>query len=539
MLVNAQLKCLSFRLDEEGKKVIAAFTPEGATDSVTVDALKRAIEDAGFSAYKLSEPALQDATAKYAAGKAFEIAVGEAVDGEFDLRVDAAHLHAYISCTLPLGGTPVALEQVLEEAVRKEITVTLDLKAVERVLNEGGDNVLIASGKAPAAGVDGRFENLIPSAKERSPRLDEHGLADFRELGGILAVHAGDPLMRRIPPTDGEPGVNLSGLAIPAKPGKNVAFAKKLEGTALSPADANLLIAATDGRPVLLKDGVSVEAIYTVEAVDLHTGNIDFPGTVNVIEGVHAGMTVKASGDIHVNGTVEGGILIAGGDIVVKGGIIGLAGRTSGKKSHPSSITCKGSCSANFAQNAQISAGAGIFIRDSAMQSEMSAGHQIVVGDTGSRKGHLVGGVARAAMLVKAKVIGSPARAKTIVIAGADQGLHDRLAAIAAARDAATNKLIGVIKLLDLARANPGRLPAAAVKSAETTRAAINAEMVALSVDEDELNREIALSEKAQVVAEQQFLEGVELRFGARRHNVVADREAGIFQLQEGELVCI
>ena len=172
-----------------------------------------------------------------------------------------------------------------------------------------------------------------------------------------------------------------------------------------------------------------MEQIYSVEDVDLRTGNIDFLGTVNVTGEVHAGMTAKASGDTHVNATVEGVILIAGGDIDVKGGIIGRTERGS-EMSHHSIITCKGSCTANFTQNAYISAGNSIFIRDFSMQSELSAGRQIVVGD-GNRKGHLMGGAARAAMRVKAQIIGSPSRSKTLVIAGADQALHERLAAIA------------------------------------------------------------------------------------------------------------
>ena len=535
---NAHLQYLSLHLDKAGKKVIAAFAPEGATDTITVDALKSAVAAAGFGGYKLDERALQDATAKYAAGKAFEIAVGEAVDGKVDIRIDAARLNAYLSCTPARGGAPLTLERVLDEVIRKEITADLDLEAVENALKGGGDNVLIASGKAPVGGMDGKFENLIPSAKKRSPHLDEHGLADFRELGEVLVVHSGDTLMRRIPATAGEPGLTLSGKPIPAKPGKNVAFSTKLNGAAFDPADENLLIAATDGCPVLLKDGVSVEPIYTVEDVDLHTGNIDFPGTVNVTGGVHAGMTVKASGDIHVNDTVEGAILIAGGDIVVKGGIVGVAAR-AGEKAHLFTVMCKGSCNANFAQNARISAGNGIFIRDSAMQSELTAGHQIIIGDKGGRQGHLIGGIARAMMLVKAQVIGSPARAKTIVIAGADQELHDRLAAIAAARDVAITKLMNVVKLLELAHSQPGRLPADTVKAAETTRDSINAEMIELSREEEELNRELAISADAQVVAEKEFLEGVEVQFGARRHQIVADREGGIFQLKEGELVCI
>ena len=534
---HAHLKYLSLHLDDEGRKIIAAFAPEGEVDSITLNDFKQAVNAAGFGGYKLNEPVLQDATAKYAAGEAFLIAVGEAVDGEFDIRIDTGQLNAYLTCIPPHGGASVTLERVLEDIKHKEITVGLDLEAVEKALKEGGDNVLIASGRAAVDGVDGRFENLIPSAKERSPHLDEHGLADFRELGEILVVHKGDPLMRRILATSGEPGLTLSSKEIPAKPGKDVVFAAKLDGAEFDPADENLLIAATDGCPVSMKDGVSVEAIYTVKDVDLHTGNIDFPGTVNVTGDVHTGMTVKASGDIHVNGTVEGVVLVSGGDIVVKGGIIGLTERAS-EKSHHSMITCKGSCSANFAQNAHISAGNGIFIRDFAMQSELSAGHQIVVGD-GSRKGHLIGGTARATMLIKAQVIGSPARSKTLVIAGADQALHDGLTAIAEARDAAMNKLLNVVKLLELAHSNPGRLPVETVKAAETTRDNINAEMAALNLDEAELNREIAASKEAQIVAEKKFLEGVEVRFGLKRQTMVADREGGIFKLKEGELTFI
>ena len=537
MSEDARVQYLSFRLDGDGKKIIAAFVPEGTTESITLDALKKAVEAAGFGGYKLDEQALREVAAKYAGGKAFEAFVGSAVDGKFEIRIDPSNVNAYLSCTPALGGKPISLEDVVEEAKRKGITATLDMGAIQKAIAEGGDKIPIAHGRAPTNGVDGKFENLVPSAKERSPRLDEHGLADFRELGEILVVHTGDPLMRRIPATEGEAGLSLSGKPVAAKPGKSVNFAKKLEGTGFDAADPNLLIAATDGCPVLRKDGVEVEAIYTVEDVDLHTGNIDFPGTVKVKGTVQTGMTVKAGGNIHINDTVEGATLIAGGDVVVKGGIVGLAPR-AGDKVHPFTVECKGSCTANFVQNARISAGNGIFIRDSSMQSELTAAHQIIVGDNNSRKGHLVGGTARAMMLVKAQVIGSPARAKTIVIAGPDQAMQERLAAIAAERDAAINKLMAVVKLLEFAQAQPDRLPAEKVKAAETTRDSINAEMIALSEEEDDLKRELAASEGAQIVAVKEFLDGVEIQFGVKHQKITADREGGTFHLTDGELVC-
>jgi len=533
---DEQLKNLSIRLDEEGKRVICSFAPPGDTETITLDALNRTVAAAGFGGYRLDASALKDATAKYAAGTAFESVIGEAVDGVFDIRIAPDRLRAYLSCRPPRGGTPVTAERILEEAKSKGITVEIDLATVAEALAAGGDSFLIASGRAAVDGAAGGFESLIPSAKERSPHLDEHGLADFRDLGEIPSVEAGDALMRRIPPTGGEPGLNVLGEIIAPKPGKDVAFAKRLDGAEIDPDDPNILIAAIGGTPVLLENAVKVEPVYTVTDVDLRTGNIDFAGTVNVTGEVHTGMTVKASGDIHVNGTVEGVTLVAGGDIVVKGGIVGLTER--GKTVH-SGIICKGSCSAHFVQNAHISAGNGIFIRDFAMQSELTAAHQVIVGDKGSRKSHIIGGVTRAVMLIKAQIIGSPNRAKTIVIAGADQALHGRLAAIAEALDTAINKLMQVVKLLELAHTNPGRVPPKIVKAAEATRDTINAEMAALRLDEDQVKRELAVSEQAQVIAEKQLLEGVEVSFGSIRHRVVADREGAVLQVKEGELVFV
>ncbi|MDH5552684.1 MAG: FapA family protein, partial [Nitrosomonas sp.] len=459
---TVHLEYLFFSLDNEDKHVIAYFAPADSVDRITFNDFKQALTAAGFGEYQLNEAALKDATAKYSAGESFELAVAEAVDGEFDIRIDTNQLNAYLTCIPAKGGAPVTLEHILEEAKHKKIDTAIDIKAVEEALKEGGENILIASGKAPIDGTDGKFENLIPGAKKRSPRLDENGLVDFRELGEILVVRKGDPLIHRTEASNGEPGLTLSKQVIPAKSGEDVTFASKLDGTQFDATDKNLLISAIDGCPVLLDDGATVEPVYSTKDVDLRTGNIDFLGTVNVTGEISTGMTIKASGDIHINHTVEGITLIAGGDINIKGGIIGRTERSS-DKFVPTTITCEGSCNVNFSQNTHITAGNSIFIRDYSMQSELTAEHQIIVGN-GHSKGHLIGGTTRAGMQVKAQAIGSPARIKTIVIAGDNKALYENLDALTKARKSATDKLLNVIKLLELAAADPSRLPAETVK---------------------------------------------------------------------------
>lgn len=539
MLEDAHVRYLSIHLDEQGKKIIASFTPEGGTDAITPDEFMQAINAAGFGGCSIHQPTLGDATAKYNSGEAFEIIVGEALDGKFSIRIDANLMAAYINCTLPVGGAPVQMQSILQEVEHRGITATLDLKAIDKALREGSDNILIARGKLPVAGVNGGFESLIPSMKERSPRLDENGLADFRDLGEIVTVQEGGALMRLILPTDGEPGETVTGEIIPAKAGKKVAFATNLAGAILDPKDPNTLIAAVSGCPVVLKNGVSVDPVFVVKNVDLRTGNISFMGAVHVSGDVGANMTIKASGDIHIDGTVESAILEAGGDIVIKGGVLGGSERHvhSDTKAR-AAIKCNGSFTARFVQNAHISAGDGIFIQDIAMLSELTAGHQIIVGEKGSRKGDIIGGTARATMLVKAQNIGSSAYVKTVVIAGADKLLHERHNTATKAYEDSMRKFADIIKLLEVARLSPGRVSPEAVKSAEATRAALNAEIETLREDEAELKKKIGVASRAQVVVEKHVFGGTEIHIGLKRYNTTGDKEGGLFHIDDkGELV--
>lgn len=530
---------LSVHLDEKGRKVIATFKPAGAVSTVTAEELARAVVAAGFGEYGLLQPAIDLATEKHNSGEAFEIEVAEAMDGSFALSIAPDMLAVYLSCSPARGGTRVERQSVLDEAMKRGISATLDLDAIDRALHEGGDKVLIASGKAPVPGVDGKFELLFPRIKERTPHLDAQGMADFRDLGDIVTVNPGDRLMRIVAPTEGEPGVTVTGKLIPVRAGKKVSFPGKLEGVAIDAADPNVLVSVITGAPAALKDAVKVDPVFTIQDVDLHSGNISFDGTIHVMHDVHVDMSIKASGDIFVDGTVENASLTAGGDIVVRGGIIGASElhAHSSQKSHPQDIFCEGSCTAHFVQNAHISAGNGIFIHDSAMLSELVAGQQIVVGDENSRKGEIIGGIVRATMLIKAKNIGAPSGLRTIVIAGADQQLHERLNASVKEREAAEHKLADIIRLLGLVRLHPDRLPAETVMTAKAMRDALNVEIETLHDQEAELNREIALADGAQVIAEKHVFGGVEIRIGVEHYSTNEPREGGVFHITEEGLV--
>ena len=461
-------------------------------------------------------------------------------DGKFSLRPATDLSAIYLSYTLPTGGGKQVLpESVIGAAKSHGVTVELDVEAINKTLLEGGTNVRVGYGRAPVPGADGRIEILVDNMKKRSPHLDEHGLADFRDLGEIVTVKPGNPLMRIVDPTAGVPGLTVMGKEIPVKHGKKVPFPPMLEGAAVDPADPHLLVAAISGCPIVTKNGVTVEAIYRVKDVDLHTGNITYDGGVHVAGDVHSGMTVKATGDIHVEGTVENALLEAGGDVTVKCGIIGSEADddAQSKKIH-ATIKCGGSCTVKFAQDAHIFAGNGIFIHETSIQSDLTAAHQIIVGDKGSRKGELIGGIARATMLVRAHNIGSDDHPRTVVIVGSDKDLHERHLECNKKREIADNKFADVLMLLGSAKKNPGKVTAEALAEAEAARVTLLAEIAEHTAEALQIKREIDLALQAQVVAEKRVFAGAEIRIGQKHYEAKQDREGGVFKLgDKGELV--
>jgi uncharacterized protein (DUF342 family) len=238
---------------------------------------------------------------------------------------------------------------------------------------------------------------LVADSRDRVPHVNEKGLMDFRDLGAIPLVVADQPLMRRIPPTNGSGGHNVRGEVLDPVPGRNEAFAENLVGAYVANDDPDLLLAVFNGQPVRCARGVTVEQVLNVRDVNLATGNINFDGTVHIEGEVLPGMKVRATGDITVSGLVDGGELDAGGDIRIGGGII-----AQGK------VRAEGSVAARFAESAHIYAGTTIAIDDSVLQSDLQAMNQIVIGIKSPQRGRLAGGSTRAMLLIQVPVLGAP-----------------------------------------------------------------------------------------------------------------------------------
>ncbi len=216
---------------------------------------------------------------------------------------------------------------------------------------------------------------------------------DYRDVKSIQNVKKGQALAKKMPATNGVPGMTVTGKEIAAEPGKEVKFifGKGVESAVGNP---ELYVAANDGQVIYKENKLQVLAIYEIPGdLDMSIGNIDFVGSL-IIHGNVGEFKVYAGEDIIIDGVADGTEIKAGGKVTVKGGIIG-------KKAH---VVAQGEVTTKYIRNAYVETEANIIVSEAAMHSTLIAGGKIAV--VGA-KGLIVGGTIVAGHEISARTIGS------------------------------------------------------------------------------------------------------------------------------------
>ena len=273
-------------------------------------------------------------------------------------------------------------------------------------------DILVAKGIPPVQGKDAKIEYFFNTNMNLKPKRNEDGSVNYHELNTINHVEQGQCLARLIPEVQGKSGKNVYGEDVPARSAKTkkLSFGKNIE---LSE-DGLEIHSMVTGHVSLVKDKVFVADVYEVPAdVDTATGNIFYDGNVHVKGNVKSGFVVNAKGDIVVEGVVEGAELYAGGQIIVKRGIHGMAKGV---------LNAKGNIITKFIESATVNSN-GYIETESILHSDVSARVEIRVG---GKKGFITGGTIRAGNLVSAQTIGSEMGAATQIEVGVDPEVKER-----------------------------------------------------------------------------------------------------------------
>ncbi len=289
---------------------------------------------------------------------------------EEPLYVSADKLTVFLSVHPPSSrGKMMTLDLVEKMAAGHGIAQSIDRDAVEQALNEAASknmpihDVVIAEGRAPQRGADGRIE-LKFQPERIAGAIDEiSGKIDYKERRSIQKVRAGTLLAVKTPSTAGVDGVDVFGDTIPAEPGieKGLTPADNIKVSD----DGCRFISEIDGSVFLSPENkIWISKEYKVPVdVDYSIGNLSMEGSLDIQGWIHSGFVVKASDEIRVGGGIEDAIVEAGGDIFINGGIIG---------SGEGHVHAGGKVTARFFENANVHAGGDIIVQDDIFRSAVS-----------------------------------------------------------------------------------------------------------------------------------------------------------------------
>ena len=184
---------LEFKLSKSERKLIAVFTPAAdKLENLTIDVIKKRLEEAELAHLFVNESTVADFITRYNDPKAeaFECEIGERRDATCSVIVSDDKLRARLTLTPNFGGKEATLSTIQKALKEKEITYGIvDTEKLQDIIDKGFcTDYLVAEGVRAIDGIDSQFKSTMPEMQERKPKIDENGVADYRELGEIPVV---------------------------------------------------------------------------------------------------------------------------------------------------------------------------------------------------------------------------------------------------------------------------------------------------------------------------------------------------------------
>ncbi len=357
-------------------------------------------------------------------GKSVSKTVAERRNADLKVNIAEDKMSADARIVSAWGGAQVTANQIVKYAQEQGVSYGFDKKAIVSLAKKAGSakpglefSETIAKGSNAVNGANARLEQLVLTAKDRilKPQENEDGTVDMRDLGKIISVKPGTPMMRRHPPTEGKAGTNVMGEFIETHDGDDLDMIAG-DGTYIDANDSNLLIAERIGLPKLIENGMVVNDVFEVAKVDVSTGHVEYSGSVIVNGDVGEGMRVISKGDVNISGFVDSAYIEAKGDVVIGKAAIGkqLDDDVNHETECSTIIRAEGNVYIKHAQYIEVFSGKRLHIEKQLLHSRVNA-HTVVVGKEDNPDGKIIGGYFKLQHSLTTGTLGAPAGSRSVI----------------------------------------------------------------------------------------------------------------------------
>lgn len=342
----------------------------------------------------------------------------EILSTQFDLDVSEDKMKVWFSCGPEFAGNENAEEKLLSKLRSQGILAKVNLEVFETAIKKSAktgekvNRLLLIEGRPPVQSTDGKIEwtgNFFDEGYYVDP---ETGRIDFHQKAEDPSVDENQLLVVVTQAINGVDGRDVYGksLTVPKpkkiflKPGPNVLWDEKESGYR----------AKCAGRVKLRGNALDVNPVhYVSNGVNPESGNIKHNGQVIVDGDVETDFKIEAAGDVEIKGLVYACEITCGGNLSARDGINGNLSKN---------IIVGGDIVAKYIMNSTVTCRGNIIVNSEIFHSIISTKGEVSCGN-----GRIMGGEIMATKGITLNEAGSKGNARTLLIAGYDKELHDKL----------------------------------------------------------------------------------------------------------------
>ncbi len=413
------MKGVEFKLDSSGQKLEMVAEPEKFESHINVDHIMQQIDNSEFHQFFIFTDKIEDVierahVAKTARQKiSVELVIGETRPYQATVKIQEDNMAAAIVVEAPYGGRTATKEDfstlLMQSGVKRGISAKQINYLVKQVMSaEAGESIehIVARGLPVKHGKNSEIHPLVPNVLERilRPTAKDRDVVDMRDLGDIMTVKAGTPILKQSPPTDGRPGYDIFNTTLLPKTGT---WAKLPigNGTEICSEDSNILKATISGMPKFKNGKMWVDETFVCKGVNVGSGNVRYDGSVIVNGDVTEKMKITCTGDVTINGFVESATIEAGGDIIITQGAMGKVDEKA--KEFSCTLKAKGNIHVQHGQGLLMECGNDISVAKQLAYSNITCGGSVTVGKIDNPNGNLFACDIRCQNSVRAGTLGA------------------------------------------------------------------------------------------------------------------------------------